>query len=272
MTFIWLALAALYSKILDYFSQSQSWYGHFYRAIPFLAATGLFLYFMVCLIYYLFLTFEKRKEAEQMALENHLLASKAELNSLKASVHPHFLFNSLTALSTLIRTSPEKAQKMCLQISDFLRYSLSYGQQEWVEVKDEMEHINNYLEIEKVRIGDRLKTDFQADKDTVDVTIPPFSLLPLVENAVKHALQQTLKSFTLTIRIKKIKDNLFIAVKNPYEKIYQTSPKGGFGLKGLKKRLIKTYGDDDALLTVNKGKADFTVKLQLPIKRKIKNE
>ena len=206
----------------------------------------------------------ERGNAEQRALENSLSASRAELMSLKASVHPHFLFNSLTSLSALTQKSPVEAQKMCLQLADFLRYSLSYGKQEWVQVKDELEHVENFLGIEKTRYGDKLNTDFSVDPDALEEKLPPFSLLPLMENAVKHGFQSTQEAGILRMEIRKTPVDLVIVVENPVERSFRVKPGEGFGLPGLKKRLTNAY-QEGASLKVSRDDNIFKVTLVLPL-------
>lgn len=264
MISVWLMVSGLYSEVLDTFTKDGVWRERFDESFPLLLGVGLFLYFLFSLIYYLIITIEKSRKAEQQALKNRLDASRAELMSLKTSIHPHFLFNSMTALSTLTLTYPEKAHQMCIQLSDFLRYSLDYGSQEWVHVKDEIEHIENYLEIEKIRLGERLKLEFQVESETLEENLPPFTLLPLVENAVKHAFQQSLETRTLFLRIQKMTDWLLIDVRNSYDPKSRAVDGGGYGLKGLKKRLSNVY-DDGSTMIVRKEDDIFAVSLRLPL-------
>ena len=267
----WIMASGLYSRLLDELTQNGIWRTRFDDAFPLLVGVGLFLYFLFTLIYYLMLTLEKSRQAEQQALENRLDASRAELMSLKTSIHPHFLFNSLTALSTLTRTSPEKAHHMCIQLSDFLRYSIDYGQQDLVRVKDEIAHIENYLGIEKIRLGERLKPEFQVEPETLEENLPPFTLLPLVENAVKHAFQQSFETRTLYLLIQKIPDWLLIDVKNSYDPNSPAVKGGGHGLKGLKKRLANVYKDRSTMV-VRKEDNTFSVSLRLPLDIRDKDE
>jgi len=271
MIAVWLMASGLYSELLDVLTKDGVWRERFNEAFPLLIGIGLFLYFLFSLIYYLMLTLEKSRKVEQQALKSRLDASRAELMSLKTSIHPHFLFNSMTALSTLTQTSPEKAHQMCLQLSDFLRYSLDYGNQDWVHVKDEIEHIENYLGIEKIRLGERFKLDFQADPETLEENLPPFTLLPLVENAVKHAFQQSLETRTLYLRIQKMPDWLLIDVKNSYDPNSRAADSRGHGLKGLKKRLANVYKDRSTMV-VRKDDDTFSVSLRLPLDIRDKDE
>ncbi len=267
---VWLLAGVLYSEILDSARRIPIWRERFDHALPLLAAVGLLIYLAFCLIYYMILALEKSRSAEQRALENSLSASRAELVSLKASVHPHFLFNSLTSLSALTRKSPETAQKMCHQLADFLRYSLSYGKQEWVRVKDELNHVDNYLGIEKVRFGEKLSFDFSVDPDALDEKLPPFSLLPLMENAVKHGFQPTQEAGVLRMEIKKTPLNLVIVVENPMERSTRAKPGEGFGLIGLKRRLANAY-NGNAALEVSEDDITFRVTLVLPLQRSPKS-
>jgi len=267
MTGIWLLLTMSYSEVLDFFLNTRIWRVRFDQVFLLFAVAGIFLYFLAALIHYLVLSLEKSREAEQQALKNRLLSSRTELNSLKATIHPHFLFNSLTALSTLTKTSPELAYRVCIQLSDFLRYSLVYARKEWVSVKDELENIKNYLGIEKIRLGKRLTLDFNINEQAMAEQLPPFSLLPLVENAIKHGFQQTTESGTLTLQIEKYPNSLLILVKNPLDKSAQAQTNPGYGLKALKQRLANAYGDNTKLI-ISQKEGDFIVKLQIPLEGK----
>jgi LytS/YehU family sensor histidine kinase len=187
------------------------------------------------------------------------------LSSLKASIHPHFLFNSLTSLSVLTRRSPELAQKTSLQLADFLRYSLSYGQQEWVRIQDELEHIKNYLGIEKLRLGDRLQVEYVIDQDALKEMVPPFTLLPLIENAVKHGFEQLLQPGHLTLSVKKASQKLTIEVANTYDGDSRAQHGEGFGLAGLNKRLKNTY-NGKADVDISKDAGLFKVTMTLPVR------
>jgi len=268
---IWLLFSGMYSEILDAATKTEVWRVRFSEAFPLLLGTGLFLYSLFSLIYYFILTLEKSRKTEQQAMKNRLDASRAELMSLKTSIHPHFLFNSMTALSTLTQTSPEKAHQMCLQLSDFLRYSLDYSQQDWVRVKDELENINNYLNIEKIRLGERLKLDFNVKPEVLEENLPPFTLLPLIENAVKHAFQQSLEKKTLFLKIQKMTDWLLIDVQNSYDPKNRIVKGSGHGLKGLKKRLANVYKDRSTVV-VRKEDNIFSVSLRLPLDLRDENE
>jgi len=262
MNAIWIHVAMLYSKMLNVVFKTEQWSTQFDSIIPVLMVIGFFIYFLASLLSYLLLALEQTRKAEQEALHNQLIASEAELRFLKATIHPHFLFNSLTALGTLTKISAEKAQQVCLQLAEFLRYSLNFSKKELVSLKDELDHINNYLGVEKVRLGKKLITSFEIDKSILEQKVLSFSLQPLIENTIKHGIEPSLEGGTITLIVKKTDDHIFIHISNPYDK-NKNQQSTGHGLTNLKSRLDKIY-NTDAKILVHKGESAFSVKLYLP--------
>ncbi|MBN1271431.1 MAG: histidine kinase [Candidatus Aminicenantes bacterium] len=260
---IWLSLGFIYSRVLDSFAITPRWGERFDDLLPLLLAVGLFFYFISSLVHYLILVLEKNREAERMAMENRLLAQQAEMNVLKAFIHPHFLFNSLTALSVLTTKSPRAAREVCLRLSDFLRYSLTYGQQEWAAVRREWEHIEDYLEVEKIRIGERFQVEAHIDDKTLTEKIPSFTLFPLIENAVKHAFQKSMESGTLSVKIENRAQGIRIQVSNPLPGDEENTAGVGQGLKNLRSRLETAYSGE-AGMTIKREGGFFKVELRLP--------
>ncbi len=264
MSALWLHLSMMYSESLNILKPGIEWRAQYDKTFPVLMVFGFFMYFVSALLSYLFLTIEQARTAEKNALENALKASEAELKSLKATLHPHFLFNSLTALSTLIRTSSDKAQEACIQLSDFLRYSLSFSKKNLVPLNDEIKHIQNYLAIEKIRLGNRLVVEYNIDNIIMDVLVPTFCLQPLIENSIKHGIEPSLNGGTVYLEISKTGDNIYLEVRNPYPKTEKSVASTGHGLINLKSRLEKVFKDEGRIL-IHKGSEVFTVKLFLPI-------
>jgi len=258
-------LIKIYSMGLDELLNTDFWHVNYNKTLPILATLGFFFYFLSCLIYYLMISDEKVQEAEHQVLEQRFLASQAELRSLKTTIHPHFLFNSLTALSTLTMSDPKRAQEVCLQLSDFFRYNLRYSQKENITVEDELKHVENYLSIEKTRFGDRLKTDMNIDQKALSVPLLPLTLLPIVENAVKHGIQQCIDGGTLSISIQKKETHLQINVSNPFESLNQSQKGEGYGLTSLEQRIHAHYGED-AHLHIKRDEKTFSITLTIPIR------
>jgi LytS/YehU family sensor histidine kinase len=263
MNAIWLHAAMLYSEFLNMIYNTTQWGTQFDKIFPVLMVIGFFVYFLSAMLSYLLLAIEQTRLIEQRALQSQLKASQAELRFLKATIHPHFLFNSLTALGTLTRTSTEKAQIVCQQLADFLRYSLTFSNKDFVTINEELNHINNFLGVEKIRMGRRLQTSFTIDDALLDQKILSFSLQPLIENAIKHGIEPSLDGGTISMTIQNADEFIFINISNPKGQNGHTVESTGHGLANLKSRLSKTY-KDEAKILIHDGEKAFSVKLYLP--------
>lgn len=261
---IWLPSTQAYCLLLRKLNltQTNTWDTLFDRVWFIQLTMGLFMYILMTLIYYLIIAQEKVKDAERMALEQYYHSVQAELKSIRSTVHPHFLFNVLTTLEALIKADAVTASRVCLQLSDFLRHSLKHGNRDQVTIKDELEHIKNYLGIEKVRFGDRLELIYDVDSEILDEPVIPLILLPLVENAVKHGIQQLLEGGAITVRIKRESMFFHIQVLNPFEKPNKKPEGEGMGLQNLQQRIRSSYGDR-SLLKAKKQGSLFSVDLFL---------
>ena len=181
-------------------------------------------------------------------------------------MHPHFLFNTLNSVSALIDIDPAKARTMVLQLSDFLRGSINKEDKQMVPFKDDLTHIQLYLEIEKVRFGNRLDVEFKIEENCELYDIPAFVLQPLVENAVKYGLYDTTEK--VCIGIKAIVENRFmtISISNPFDSKTAGKVRGtGFGQQSVKKRLLLIYGRTDLFNAEIKDQI-YTSTLRIPVK------
>ncbi len=260
---IWLLLIATYNGALTIIFKRVLWRDLYPEALPVFLAVGLSLYFISILAHYLVLVVEKQRKAEREALRQQLLTSEAELKAVKATIHPHFLFNCLNLLGPLLDRSKEKARAVISQLSDFLLYSLRYGKQEIVTLKDEVEHIEDYLGIESVRLGERLTLEWNIDEAALSYPIPPLTLLPLVENSIKHGINQCLQGGTLSVSIYRKEGWTRIEISNPYEKPGKPIKGEGLGLKTIEQRISIHY-NNRARVTKRKTGETFTVILDLP--------
>jgi sensor histidine kinase YesM len=265
LTGLWLLLLLLYQELLVSVSESETWRLHFVAALPLFIAVGLSLYFIAILTHYLVLVQEKQRKAEAEAYQQKILAGQAELKALKATVHPHFLFNSLNLLRPLMRSAVDRAQEVVSHLSDFLLYSLRYGKQDRVTVKDEVEHVRSYLGIETVRLAERLTVEFDIDEAVLEAPMLPLTLLPLVENAIKHGISQRLEGGTLTIAVKKDGDFVHITVTNPFDQPTRPLRGEGMGLQTVKQRLTACYGRHGQLTWLKDDQAlAFKAELRFP--------
>jgi two-component system LytT family sensor kinase len=263
---LWIFLTMLYSRALDSVFKKELWESAFGQLIPLFGIIGIFFYFLFCMFNYLIISIQRTQNTKEQYLQQQILTKQAELKSLRSTIHPHFLFNSLTALSALTVKSPKAAHSVCLNLSEFLRYSLKLGREELVTIEEELDHIKSYLEIEKIRLGDRLKTEFEIDKGVIRERIPPLTLLPLVENSVKHGIEQLLKGGKISISIEQKRGNLKIKVINPYDVTAKPAKGEKHGLKTLKDR-IERYYKTSGNLNVKKDEKFYTVTLYIPAKK-----
>lgn len=232
-----------------------------------MVARGLFAWLMISIVIvitwiYFYLT--EQQEIENRKVHNEKLAREAELSSLRQQLQPHFLFNSLNSISALIVLKPEEARKMIQQLSDFLRGTIKKDDQQFVSFEEELKHLHLYLEIEKVRFGHRLQTMISQEDATKKMVLPTLLLQPLVENAIKFGLYDTIGEITIRLDAKVVDKSLFVCIENPFDPETSASlPGTGFGLNSIQRRLYLLYGRSDLLSTQQQDKT-FTTELKIP--------
>ena len=193
---------------------------------------------------------EEEQENRQRRNDAERLAKEAELFKLRQQLAPHFLFNSLNSISALIASRPEQARKMIQQLSDFLRGNLRKEEQQWVPLSEELQYLELYLDIEKVRFGHRLSTDIHCEDDCLGMRLPPMLLQPIVENAIKFGLYDTTEAVTIAIRARLDGNYVRIEVENPFDPETSRPKKGtGFGLSSIQRRLYLLFARPDLLET-----------------------
>ncbi len=224
---------------------------------------GVLVYGVWLMVHYSFLTAAGDKVQNAKVLEQQLLISSIELQALRATVHPHFMYNSLNMLANLSLSEPEKIHGICVKMSDFLRYSVSYGKKPIVTLGDEIGHIKNYLAIEQERFGDKLRVNYQTDAIDLEIPTLPLVLFPLVENAIKHGIQSQLDGGYIDIALTEGRDSIRLEVINSFDPLGIKSQGTGHGLSTLRKRLTANYGVA-VLFTTNKADTTFSVTIQLP--------
>ena len=175
--------------------------------------------------------------------EKLLLAAKIE--ALKSQINPHFLFNTLTSVSSLIRSQPETARTVILKLSGLLRRLLR-SQEQFVTLREELDSIDEYLDIEVIRFGPRLGVRKEIAPDTLDLVLPSMILQPLVENAIKHGLTRKVGPGHITIRSRRNEDLLILDIEDDglgiSDERLQTAMSSGIGLTNVHERLRVIYG------------------------------
>lgn len=254
-----LTLTAIYPNDLVYLNFLE-------KSLSIRFITSLLLLSFITLLNWIWNILKDQKEQEQRKNEAEQLVKEAELVRLRQQLQPHFLFNSLNSISALVATKPQEARKMIQQLSDFLRGTLRKDEKQEVLLKEELENLQLYLDIEKVRFGHRLNVQINASEECYKRALPPLLLQPLVENAIKFGLYGTIE--TVTIQLNLICDASFlnVEVKNPYDtEMLEASKGSGFGITYIQRRLFLLYARHD-LLSIEKQQGTFTVKLKIPQK------
>lgn len=205
-----------------------------------------------------------QQETEQRKATTEKLAREAELSTLRQQLQPHFLFNSLNSISALAGSKPEEARKMIQQLSDFLRGTLKKDDQQLVPLAEELQHLQLYLEIEKVRFGHRLRTDIAAHEAALAMALPSLLLQPIVENAIKFGLYDTTGEITISLHAQTEENYLVIRVQNPFDPATAKPKQGtGFGLNSVQRRLFLLFARHDLLVT-DQQENIFTTQVKIP--------
>jgi sensor histidine kinase YesM len=222
---------------------------------------------VVCTLNYIYFSQKRRlttkiQEKELDMLRLRELKTQADLATLHSKINPHFLYNSLNSIASLIHEDPDKAESMTLKLSKLFRNSINQGQESLIKIKDEVEIVKTYLEIEKVRFGDRIDFEFDVDEDTMEFLVPRFLLQPLVENALKHGLAQVADDGKLEISIRRVDNRLRVTVSDN-GKEFPKELEVGYGLQSTYDKLNLLYGKDYDLHIVNEPIKQIEILLPL---------
>ncbi|WP_374165420.1 sensor histidine kinase [Arcticibacter sp. MXS-1] len=250
--------------LLYLFSSNQVYVDLLDKSLIIRGCLGFLLISGTGLVSMLWYTLHDQKENERRKADAEKLAREAELFNLRQQLQPHFLFNSLNSISALVGRRPEEARTMIHQLSDFLRGTLRKSENEFVSLDDELQHLQLYLDIEKVRFGHRLNTEVSKEDGCGNLVLPAMILQPLVENAIKFGLYDTTGQVTISITASCMPNYLVLRIRNPYD-INTVRPKSGtgFGLTGIKRRLYLLFARTDLLET--SGENDiFTTTVKIP--------
>jgi two-component system LytT family sensor kinase len=208
----------------------------------------------------LFYSQQEQKEMDKRKADAEKLAREAELFKLRQQLQPHFLFNSLNSISALTGSQPEKARHMIQQLSDFLRGTLRKEDNQWSTLKEELEYLQLYLDIEKVRFGYRLQTNVECEHEALQMKLPSLLLQPVVENAIKFGLYDTVGEVMIMITGKKKDGLLEVIVANPFDPETAQPLQGtGFGLASIKRRLFLLFARHDLLRTSSQDDNFITI-------------
>ncbi|MEO3678480.1 sensor histidine kinase [Rheinheimera fenheensis] len=228
--------------------------------------TSVLAFFVWAACYLTLLVYQQQL---QRLAQTHALSQKVqqlELQALSHQLNPHFTFNALNSVCALLEAERyDDAETMSEQLATFLRYSLSKAPDSLVQLADELQAINAYLQLQKTRFGDKLKVNWQIDDSLKQQRIPALLLQPLVENAIKYAVATRKQGATITIGGERQQDCLQLTVSDdgPGSVLNSDHSGGGVGLTNIRNRLLQHFGEL-ARLEVGASPQGFTVSIQLP--------
>lgn len=206
----------------------------------------------------------RERELARAQLETQLV--QAQLQALKAQLHPHFLFNTLHAVSTLVHADPDRAEQVIASLSEMLRNTLAHQHDQEVTLRDELDALEPYLHIEKTRLGERLTVDVRVDEETLDARVPHLLLQPLVENAIKHGIGPRRAPGCIRITGSISGGNLLLCVADDGRGITGPPRPGAVGLENTRARLQRLYGAGHDLALHSAAGRGTRVEVRIPFR------
>ena len=214
--------------------------------------------------------YRRYRESELAATKLAAQLSEAQLNALKMQLHPHFLFNTLHSISSLLSKDTETARRMITRLGDFLRLTLENSGSQEIELCRELEFLTCYLEIERIRFSDRLTVKMEVDAKVLNCLVPNLILQPIVENSIRHAIAPRSTAGTIEVKASQSNGMLRLQIKDngpgiKLDLIPKKEAQRGIGLSNTRNRLHQLYGDDAHFELINSSEGGLSVTLEIPL-------
>ena len=232
-----------------------------------------FLFYALLLgIAHLVLYYRRYREREQAAEQLARGLTEARLQALKMQLQPHFLFNTLNAISALIPAEAKPARRMLARLGDLLRTTLEHEETQEVTLREELAFLEPYLEIEQARLEDRLTVVMNIAPETLDARVPHLILQPLVENAVRHGIATRIEPGKVEISTSRAPDDRFLHLEikddgRGVNRDHEVTPRRGVGLTNIRSRLEQLYGNEHRFKLENQAAGGVLVHISLPFRR-----
>lgn len=226
-----------------------------------LEGVGAFMLMLVWNItYFTYHYFRKSIDQENYNLQLQLSQHEIELKNLRSQLNPHFLFNSLNSIRALIDIEPSRAKQSVTTLSNLLRNSLILGKKEFITLKEEMEVVQSYLNLEKIRFEERLMIEIDVDEKLNNFPLPPFIIQTQAENAIKHGISKLVVGGTVKVEVNASEEGVIIYIKNSGSLLNENSE--GIGIENTKRRLFLLYKNNASFdLTESEGWVVCTIKI-----------
>lgn len=231
---------------------------------------GLMIYLAILAAGHAYDFYVRLQERELQASELETRLARSQLRALKMQLHPHFLFNTLHSIGVLVRKSErEAALEMLSGLADLLRHSFEQEDRQEVPLREELEFLERYLEIEQIRFRDRLRVSFSVDPALYDAAVPNFFLQPLVENAVRHAVAPSASRRVVEVRARRQGERLVVSVRDDGPGLsegWTLDRDQGVGLRNVRERLEKLYGEEGRLAVERREGGGVVATARLPLR------
>ena len=231
-------------------------------------AAGFALYLLSLLAHDVLVAFESVQAAARREAESRVLARDAELQMLRTQINPHFLFNSLNSISALTAFDPEAAREMTVDLAQFFRRTLALAERERITLGEEVVLCEHFLAIEKRRFGAKLVAELRVSPEAAACLLPPMTLQPLLENAIKHGIRQVDGGGTIAVDALVRDGWLHVAVTNPVAREDVPASGHGVGLKNIRERLAVLYGQR-ARIGWQRSETQFAIEINLPADKEL---
>lgn len=260
-TFGW--ILSSWALLIFFVPNQESYFKFLQNTFELKLFIGYIVYFLIIFFYNMTIIMRRNKENIQKQKELESMLQKEELNSLKTQINPHFLFNSLNSISYLVYSNPDNAHDAIVKLSDYFRYTLTLAKSQFTKVRDEIDNIKRYLEIEEIRFPDKMRINYQIATECVDLQIPVLIMQPLTENAVKHGVYNNTELTTIDIIVEDNTAFFTISVTNNYDNTAKKNVGTSTGIENIRKRLYLIYERND-LLSINQTSDIFKATIKIP--------
>ena len=258
---VWLGVGNFVLR--EIFSENAEYLLFLKNSLFFRVISGFLYYSLLVTTYYLIINYRELKEKSEREARLTSLLRETELSMLRSQIRPHFLFNSLNSISALTMTDPSRAQEMVIKLSEFMRYSLNLSDTMMSTLEKDLYHAGLYLDIEKVRFGDKLVVEKQIEEDALGASLPAMLLQPLLENAIKHGVYEASEKVKVRLQARREGSNLVVVMGNDVDPEGKPRKGTGTGLRNVQARLVSHYGQS-RLLRIERTERYYEVTLKIP--------
>lgn len=246
----------------------ENWKAHIFGLLRWNGLQFQNQYIIIAAVYYVIRYFQGQQKKEHEKGELAVKNREMQLSLLKSQINPHFLFNTLNSINTLVGSSKEEARKVITQLSDIFRYALDSHGDNKVKLIHELDFIDNYIKIQQVRFGSRLKYVKEIDHTCLGIRIPPMILQPLVENSVKYGIAPKDEGGTITVIVKRFSHMIYFEVKDDglgvKAKKVMDGSSSGVGVKNTDQRLRSSFGPGHGL-RIRSDEWGYSVSFFIPV-------